>query len=390
MTAALQATMLGWAWRTPLGAGIGEVMDRLYAGQRAVQPNPRFDAGTYACSVAAAIPGEPRAARHARFLRRMGAYAVEVAREALGAAGIPGSARVGLYFGYGGLRAHWDDLMPAFREQQADGADAWHRGLALLHPFWMLRHLSNNAHALAAEELRACGEGATYGGANAGAQALAGALRALAAGAVDTAVVVGYDSCIEPETVVEMAAHGLLAGLPAARVAAPYARAAAGFVPGEAAAAIVLRRSADAGPGHARVQALDAADGAHGAPRMETVRRLLAQLAQGGELIDGAGWAHPDTDLAERAAAAALAGNDALLCCTMGALGQLGAAAPVVQAIALARMLERGLAPPIAGLRDPAPGPLRPLTTTTPTGARAAIGISLGTPGLAGAIRIER
>ena len=53
--------------------------------------------------------------------------------------------RLGLFFGYGGLRAHWEDMMPALAGQAPDAGASWARGLALLHPFWMLQHLSNNA-----------------------------------------------------------------------------------------------------------------------------------------------------------------------------------------------------------------------------------------------------
>ena len=90
-------------------------------------------------------------------------------------------------------------MLPALSRQSPDGAGAWQRGFQLLHPFWMLQNLSNNAQALAAQALGARGDGLTLGGANAGAQALAAAARALAAGAIDAAVVVGYDTLLEPE-----------------------------------------------------------------------------------------------------------------------------------------------------------------------------------------------
>ena len=383
----LKAAITGWAWRTPLGASTGEVVDRLLAGERAAALNTRFDASTYTCQLAAAMTQGAAPSRHARFLRRMGLYAVEVAAEALRGAGIEGSDRVGLFFGYGGLRAHWDDLMPAFERQQADGANAWSCGLNLLHPFWMLQHLSNNAHAIAAQELHARGEGATYGGANAGAQALGAAIRALASGAVDVALVVGYDSLIEPETLVELAARNACA-IGAASPASPYDCGAAGFVPGEAAAAIVLQRPAE-GNRFATVQALEAADGERGEALPATLARLVRGLAQAGDVVDGAGLARPQFDAAERAAAAEVTGSDAALCCIMSAMGQIGAASSVVQTIALAELLRRQMLPPIAGLRSAARGPLRPLTQSEPTSARAAIGIAASAPGLAGIIRVE-
>ncbi|MBI3561292.1 MAG: hypothetical protein HY080_06200 [Gammaproteobacteria bacterium] len=390
MRPAPQVAIKGWAWRTPFGASIEHVTRQLLAGERAVRSNTRFDAASYLCSVASSIVEEPTLTRQHRFLRRMGLFALEVAREALHYSGIPASDRVGLFFGYGGLRAHWDDMMPAFEHQQSDGDGAWKRGLNLLHPYWMLQHLSNNAHALAAEELRVRGEGATFGGANAGAQALAAAIRALEAGAIDTAVVVGYDSFIEPETLVDLAARGMLTLQTEANVAAPYAQTAQGFVPGEAAAALVLQRIGS-GDGRelAYVQAADGADGEAAAPSLNTIMNLLANLAQGATLIDGAGWAQPAQDNAERSALAKFTGEEAMLCCTMSAMGQLGAAAPLVQAIALAEQLRLQMLAPIAGLQQAADGPLRPLTSATPINTRSALAISMGTPGLAGAIRID-
>jgi 3-oxoacyl-[acyl-carrier-protein] synthase II len=385
----MKAALKGWAWRTPLGSSSGEVIERLLAGERAAMANPRFDAASYACALAAAMTREPAPSRYARFLRRMGLYAVEVAAEALANAGIEGSDRVGLFFGYGGLRAHWNDLMPAFECQDASGDGAWERGLTLLHPFWMLQHLSNNAHAIAAQELRARGEGATYGGANAGAQALAAAIRALAAGAVDVALVVGYDSLIEPETLVELAARGASSPYGLDRLAAPYDLAAQGFVPGEAAAALVLQRPGEGGASLGHVQAADGADGEHGEAQPALFKRMLRGLAQRGDVVDGAGLARPGFDMAERFAAAEMTGSDAPLCCIMSAMGQTGAATSVVQTIALAELLRLQMLPPIAGLRKAAAGPLRPLVNPESTTRRSAIGIAAGAPGLAGLVRVE-
>jgi 3-oxoacyl-(acyl-carrier-protein) synthase len=390
MRSAQRVAIKGWAWRTPLGSSIENVTRKLLAGERAVRTNTRFDAASYLCTVASSIKEDPAVVRQRRFLRRMGLFALEVAREALCHSGLLVGDRVGLFFGYGGLRAHWGDMMPAFEHQQSDGNGAWERGMNLLHPYWMLQHLSNNAHALAAEELRVRGEGATFAGANAGAQALAAAIRALEAGAIDTALVVGYDSFIEPETLVDLAARGMLTTQTENSVTAPYDRTAQGFVPGEAAASVVLQRvgSSD-GRDLAYLQAADGADGEAAAPRLSTITNLLANLTQGDTIIDGAGWAQPAQDNAERIALAKFAGDDTMLCCTMSALGQLGAAAPLVQAIALTEQLCLQMLAPIAGLQHAAAGLLRPLTSATPINTRSALAISMGTPGLAGAIRID-
>src|SRR6185295_12033989 len=108
----------------------------------------RFPAGAYACRLAAPIEDAPAASPHRRFLDRLGLLGVEVALEALAMAdaraGAVPAERLGLFCGVGGLRARWDELLPALARQRPDGEGAWERGLRGLHPFWMLKHLSNN------------------------------------------------------------------------------------------------------------------------------------------------------------------------------------------------------------------------------------------------------
>ena len=267
----------GWAWRTPLGDRVPAVLDRLYAGERAFTTSGRFALDDYPLHWVAPLPGQPLPSRDGRFLRRMGLFALEVAAEALDQARPDATgARLGLFFGYGGLRAHWQDMLPALARQSPDGAGAWQRGFQLLHPFWMLQNLSNNAQALAAQALGARGDGLTLGGASAGAQALAAAARALSARAIDAAVVVGYDTLLEPESLIELAGRGAYLGGTAEAPPAPYDEAAAGFVPGEAAAALVLERSASPGRSLVRVAAWDAADGERGEPRADTLAATVA------------------------------------------------------------------------------------------------------------------
>src|SRR5207253_3316503 len=121
---------------------------------------------------------------------------------------------------------------------------------------------------------------------------------------------------------------------------APYDRAAAGFVPGEAAAAVLLERRADAGArALALVDAWTTADGASAEPDGATLARLLAALPAGKiGIVDGAARALPALDAGERSALAArtdLVSTDTPICATLAAMGQLGAAAAVVQTIAL-------------------------------------------------------
>ena len=413
----MAVAMVGRAWRTPLGTSINEVMSRLYSGERAALENPR--AGGYACTLAAAITGEPARSRDARFLRRMGLYGLEVARDALAASGIQGGPRIGLFSGVGGLRAHWDDMLPALANQRDDGEAAWARGLSGVHPYWMLRHLSNNVHALASAELGLRGEGATFGGGTGGAQALVAAARALHDHAIDAALVVAYDSLLEPETLVELAARRAATHANLADLVAPYDAAAAGYVPGEAAAAIVLVRPADAASAIALVEATGTGDGGSEDPAPRTLQHALNALVRGvrgevpgadelherrtrgesdaprsiatapGVFVDGTGRAWPELDLAERSAIASTLSPSTALTAISAAIGQVGAATAVVQAIALAEALHRGAIPPVAGLANAAPGPCTPIDRATPTATMIAYGVSASAPGLAAAIRVE-
>ncbi|MCC6999246.1 MAG: hypothetical protein IT370_31835 [Deltaproteobacteria bacterium] len=352
----------GWSLRTPLGVSIDEVLTRLAAGERAAAPNPRFDATTYPCTLAAVIPGQPAKTRHARFVRRMGLWGMQAATDAMRQAGAIGGDRTGVFCGYGGLRAHWEDILGPLQRQRPDAAGAWEAGLRLLHPFWMLQHLSNNAHALLATDLGARGEGVTLGGANAGAQALGAAAAALHAGTIDVALVLAYDSLVEPEMVLELGMREVESQV----------------VPGEAAAALVLERTEDAGPrALVRLRAADGADGARGWPSTRTlvhVARGLGDAELSGPrglpeqpglpglpglpmLLDGAGVGDEPAVLAELGAGATFPSMQRQL-------GLLGGAAALVQAIVLGSWLRAGR-------------------------ARSALGLSAGAPGLCGAVHVD-
>jgi len=388
----MSADIVGWAWRTPLGDTVDAAVSRLLAGERAATDRLRFDASTYACRLGAPLLSSPPRSRHSRFLRRMGLFGLAAAQEALEQARAQScdatGERLGIFCGYGGLRAHWDDMMEALAGQRPEQTGTWERGFQRIHPYWMLKHLSNNAHALLATEVSARGDGATYGGATAGAQALTAAIRALEAGSVDAAVVFAYDSLLEPETLVDLAARGVATAAGLADLTAPYDAHARGFVPGEAAAALVLRRPGGGGA-LARISATGAADGRTSEASAETLASAISRLARADTVLDGAGRAVQALDAAERAALAPLLGEGARLTAVQAAFGQLGAATALVQAIALGSCLRRGELPPIAGLKAPADGPLVPVREALPTQARSALALSTGAPGLVGAIRIE-
>jgi 3-oxoacyl-(acyl-carrier-protein) synthase len=112
-------------------------------------------------------------------------------------------------------------------------------------------------------------------------------------------------------------------------------------------------------------------------------------VTPGVSLIDGAGLGDLAFDAAEREVLARLVPEGACLTSTASAMGQLGASAPVVQLIALASCLRRGVLPPVAGLHESAPGPLRCLVKSEESVARQTLAVSTGAPGLVGAVRVE-
>lgn len=394
MSAPPRAAITGFSLRTPLGSDVATVAERLLSGERAATENAHFDARSYPCRLASTLPAPPRPSKHRKFVKRMGLFGMEVGAEALARSAAPAKgARLGLYCGYGGLRAHWDDLMPVLERQEGDAqaTDAWARGFSELHPFWMLFHLSNNAHALLSIDLGARGDGTTTAGSNAGAQSIFSAAFALASGTVDAALVFVYDSLVEPETILSLGMAGAATKAHEPRgIVAPYADGASGFVPGEAAAAVVLERPEDAKDrALAYVSAAVTADGAEGFPAMKALSRVLGSVCQGDAVVDGAALADPARDAEERAALADLLGPNAALLATSAGTGHLGGAAAVVQSILLAHFLGKGALPPIAGLDRPTAGPLRPLVRAEATTAKSAVALSAGMPGLAAAIRVE-
>ena len=380
-----RAAITGWAWRTALGSDPDEVFSALLQGRRAARTC--FGPGRLGAPLPEIPPPAPG---HRRFLTASASLCVRTALEAAQRAGCTGGPRVALFSAVGGLKVAWQETLPAFQKLSPDGLGAWDQGLRELHPFWLLKHLSNNAHALASVDLGARGEGATYGGANSGAQALVAALRCLAEGAAEVAVVMAGDSLLGPEALVELEAASSLSRASLDQLAAPYDARATGFVPGEATAALVLEPEAkSSGRTLAYIEAAESSDGSAGAPSPALLARLVAEIGRGAALVDGAGLAQSGFDLAEREVLATALGPEVPLTCEAAALGQTGAARSLVQTMVLAASLRRGTIPPIAGLREPAEGPLRLTARPEPTKARVALGLSVGAPGLAGAVRVE-
>ena len=118
-------------------------------------------------------------------------------------------------------------------------------------------------------------------GANAGAQALGAAARALEVGAVDAALVVAYDTLLEPETLIELAGRGALhrrrLRRPRPTTPRPRASSRARRPPASCSSGAIDA----AGRALALVDAWDAADGERGGPSPATLAAALASVTAG-------------------------------------------------------------------------------------------------------------
>jgi len=237
----------GAAVQTPLGdlaATIAAITAGRAAGER--------DAATGL--VVARLTCKPAGTRHARLVGALPALALDVARAAAG--DVPRGPRTGVFVATGGLRAQWEELAPAMAEQVAGGAAAWARGLSRMHPLWMLRYLSNAAHAIIAAELGAIGDGATFAGPASAASALVAAAAALGAGTIDHALVVALDDVCADEVAVELHARR------------------PGVIPGAGVAAVALARAT----GGVQLAAADGVDPEHAEPSPAAIAGVRGRL----------------------------------------------------------------------------------------------------------------
>lgn len=146
--------------------------------------------------------------------------------------------RTGVFVGSPGTKYRQQhDYLPSLAVAGDDISVFGSEAMDQVHPMWLLRTLPNNvlAYTGIGHGFKGANENVTAHGIS-GAQAIAEACRYLRDGAIDRAVVVGYDSVSESEALVYYASMGLLSE----KALRPFDRHRDGTILGEGAGAMIL------------------------------------------------------------------------------------------------------------------------------------------------------
>lgn len=239
---------------TASGADVGATWEAVVSGDSGIQPVSSWDATDWKYSLAGEIKNyQPRTLLSDRKLLKvisrqdvLGLSAVDQALEDSGILEYRDSLedptsfndRTGVFVGSPGTKYRQQhDYLQSLAEAGGDMSVFGSEAMDQVHPMWLLRTLPNNvlAYTGIGHGFKGANENVTAHGIS-GAQAIAEACRYLRAGAIDRAVVVGYDSVSEPEALVYYASMGLLSP----RALRPFDRDRDGTILGEGAGAMVL------------------------------------------------------------------------------------------------------------------------------------------------------
>ncbi len=159
--------------------------------------------------------------------------------------------RTGVFAGSpGGKYRHQYDYLPVLAAVHGDHARFGDRAMEQVHPMWLLRTLPNNVLGYVGMQYRLKGPNHNFTDHSvSGTQAIAEAARYMQEGAIDRAIVVAYESAVEPEGIAYYASLGLLSS----RGLHPFDADRDGTVLAEGAGALVLETLAAARERGARI-----------------------------------------------------------------------------------------------------------------------------------------
>ena len=366
MTRAAAVTGVGLV--SALGANAGGAWPALCGGASGIAPHTRFVSPPGGCVASAVAPAHAGAVawhrpKPVKFMGRAALCGALAVREALVMARVPvpvgDASRVGVAAATGETGLDYATFFAALDVAWAGEDAGGHLEIArlggpaarLVDPYFSLRTLANALPALLCLELGAQGPSHNFvHGPTAGLHAVEAALDDLEDGRVDLAIVVGADALTGLPAWLAYEAAGLLSRAPAPDACRPFDRDRDGFVPGEAAAALVLER-----PASARARGVPTLGHLAGTWSGEDLTGAAPLLCDGGRRLAGVialGAASPAGDAAEAASLRALAPGTPVTA-TTGALGFVGAATMPVQAAVALLALRDGVLPPVARLRTP-------------------------------------
>lgn len=249
-----RVVVTGFGCLTAAGTSAATTWEAVLAGRSAIRPHAADGPNASPHRLAADIEGlEPRDLvadrKLLKVISRQDALGLNAAEQAIAHAGLIGwrdalddptrfNDRTGVFIGSPATKYRQQhDYLPALAEAGADMPAFERAAMDSVHPMWLLRTLPNNvlAYVGIGHGFKGANENVTGHGVS-GTQAVAEACRYLKDGAIDRAVVVGYDSVSEPEALVYYAAMGLIGSRPVA----PFDRESDGTILGEGAGALVL------------------------------------------------------------------------------------------------------------------------------------------------------
>ncbi len=394
MTSGADIAVTGLGLVTPAGTGAADSWAGVCEGRptAALDPELEHNPVRLSCRVPGFDPDALLGARRALRLDRFVQFALVAAREAVADAGLDprtwDGARVGVVLGCA-------DGGPGTVESQ-------HRVLlaeraARVSPLLLPMQLPNMLAGQTAIELGATGPNLVVATACAsGATAIGTARDLLALDRCDIVLAGGSEAMITPLVMAGFAQMGALSRREddPATASRPFDAERDGFVAGEGAGVLVLERAADAraraARSRARLVGYGASADAHHmtSPHPEgrgveaAVRAALADAGAGPEDVDhinAHGTSTPLNDLAEARVIGRVFTGAPLVTSTKGVTGHMLGAAGAVEAALTVLTLERGVAPPTAGLATLDPRmDIQVATTATATRARLALSNSCG------------